>query len=135
LTYYVCVDGVYPNYSDVGPVPVPAVAAGAGVETLFGTNTGHAVEGVDSSGAECILGDVLLTAAKVAGGIPALGQMLQINSDGKTTALYVALGGNKFGGDDRDTFALPNLQGAAPNGLTYYICVKGRFPSREPGRY
>jgi microcystin-dependent protein len=79
------------------------------------------------------MGDVLLTAAKVAGGIPALGQILQY-SDMDNRALDSLLG-NKFGGDRDQTFALPNLQGAAPNGLTYYICVKGRFPSREPGRY
>jgi phosphoketolase len=32
-------------------------------------------------------------------------------------------------GDGVTTFAVPNLQAAAPNGLTYSICDQGIFPS------
>ncbi len=57
--------------------------------------------------------------------------------DGRTlniaqnAALY-ALIGNKFGGDGRTTFALPNLTGAEPIPDTaYYICISGIFPTRS----
>jgi len=42
-----------------------------------------------------------------------------------------ALIGNKFGGDGRTNFGVPNLQGAEPiPDMGYYICVEGIFPSR-----
>lgn len=46
-------------------------------------------------------------------------------------ALYALLG-NRFGGDGRTTFALPNLLGAEPVPNTnYYIALQGYFPTRE----
>jgi hypothetical protein len=39
--------------------------------------------------------------------------------------------GTLYGGDGISTFALPDLRGVAPNGLTYTICVQGIFPSRN----
>jgi microcystin-dependent protein len=72
------------------------------------------------------LGTVTLTAALVSGGMRANGQILSINQN---IALFSLLGTN-FGGNGQTTFALPNLQAAAPNGLTYYICVEGIFPAR-----
>lgn len=46
-------------------------------------------------------------------------------------ALYALLG-NRFGGDGRTTFALPNLLGAEPIPNTnYYIAMEGYFPTRD----
>ena len=83
------------------------------------------------TGAECTLGDVLLTAANVGGGMPARGQLLSISQN---TALFSLLG-VQYGGDGEETFALPDLRSVAPksaNGqaLTYVICMNGVFPSR-----
>jgi len=91
---------------------------------LFGTNTSAGVEG---TGATCTLGEVSLYAGAVVNGIPAEGQLLPISG---FQALFALLG-NKFGGDGVSTFALPDLRGVAPNGLTYAICTQGVFPSAK----
>jgi hypothetical protein len=95
-----------------------------GPDPRFGTDTGTAAAG---RGSECVLGSVWLVAGRVAGGTPAKGQSLQINQN---TALFSLLG-TKYGGDGRTTFNLPDLQSAAPNGLTYVICTEGIFPSLD----
>jgi hypothetical protein len=78
-----------------------------------------------SQARECFLGEVFLSAGRRAGGTPAAGQILSI---GQNTALY-SLIENRFGGDvNQNTFALPDLRGQAPDGLTYLICVEGIFP-------
>lgn len=93
------------------------------VSTVFGQRTGQAITG--TGGTECTLGSVWLTASNRADAatMPASGQMLDVATH---SALYYVLG-NQFGGDS-NTFALPNLQAAAPNGLTYIICVFGVLP-------
>jgi len=73
------------------------------------------------------LGEILLFAGVVANGTPAQGQLLPI---AQNTALFSLLGTN-FGGNGTTTFALPDLRGLAPNGLTYAICDSGVFPSRR----
>ncbi|MDQ3817405.1 MAG: tail fiber protein [Acidobacteriota bacterium] len=55
------------------------------------------------------------------------GQLLQITQN---TALFSILG-NRFGGDGKQTFALPNLGAAAPAKFNYYISVQGIFPPRS----
>lgn len=56
------------------------------------------------------------------------GQILQIQ---QYTALF-ALIGNKFGGDGRTNFALPDLRGAEPQtGSHYCIALQGLFPPRN----
>jgi hypothetical protein len=105
-----------------GPQGPPGPAGGAAPQ--FGTNTNLAVAG---NGQTCTLGEVLLTAASVANGTPANGQLLPINQN---QALFALLGTN-FGGNGITTFALPDLRAAAPNGLTYSICDEGIFPSRR----
>ncbi len=46
-------------------------------------------------------------------------------------ALY-ALIGNRYGGDGRTNFNLPNLTGAEPfPGMKYYIAYIGLFPTRD----
>jgi microcystin-dependent protein len=56
--------------------------------------------------------------------IPANGQLLSIN---QFTALF-SLYGTKYGGNGTTNFAVPNLKQAAPDGLTYAICLAGVFP-------
>jgi hypothetical protein len=90
----------------------------------FGTNTGLAANGNASLDA-CVVGEIRLFAGNVAGALPAKGQLLPISQN---TALFSLLGAN-FGGDGTSTFALPDLRGAAPDGLTYAICTIGIFPS------
>lgn len=58
------------------------------------------------------------------------GSLLQINMNG---ALF-ALVGNRYGGDGRETFALPKLPppAAVPqNKIQYFICVVGSYPARS----
>jgi microcystin-dependent protein len=91
-------------------------------DARFGTGTSGARAG---SGAECTLGDVWLTAGSVSSGVPARGQVLPIASN---MAVFSLLG-TQYGGNGTTTFALPDLRSAAPNGLTYVICLQGIFPS------
>ena len=101
----------------------PDVTADAFVNR-FGTDTGNAQAG---NGAECTLGQILLTASTVAIGTPANGQLLPINQN---TALF-SLIGTIYGGDGRTTFALPDLRAVAPDNMTYSICDQGIYPSRR----
>jgi hypothetical protein len=96
----------------------------AGTQALFGTGTNTAASGTSI---ECTLGEIHLTAASVANGTPASGQLLSISQN---TALFALLG-TTFGGNGITTFALPDLRAAAPNGLTYSVCTVGIFPSRQ----
>lgn len=115
-------DGTWGSYVDLqGP------AGSSGISQYFG-GPGRASGGY---GVECTLGDVWLTASAVGGGTPARGQVLSISSN---NALFALLG-TMYGGNGSTTFALPDLQNAAPksaNGqeLTYVICTQGVFPSR-----
>ena len=81
------------------------------------------------NGAQCTLGEILLFAGVIANGIPAQGQLLAISQN---APLFSLLGTN-FGGDGRTTFALPDLRGVAPNGLTYAICDQGVVPTARAG--
>jgi hypothetical protein len=74
---------------------------------------------------ECFVGEVYLSAGISAGGLPAAGQILPI---GPYTQLFSQIG-NRFGGDvTLSQFALPDLRGQAPDGLTYVICAEGIYP-------
>ena len=77
-------------------------------------------------GATCTLGEIILTAGKTEGDntLPADGQILPINGN---QALFSLLG-KTYGGNGTTNFALPNLKKAAPDGLSYAICVAGIFP-------
>ena len=108
----------------MGPAGPQGPAGPVTPDLRFGINTGNAANGREY---DCVLGEIMLTAAAVAPGLKAEGQLLPIASN---TALFSLLGTN-FGGDGRTTFALPDLQDAAPNGLTYFICTQGIFPSRS----
>jgi microcystin-dependent protein len=71
----------------------------------------------------------MLTPGNVAIGTPASGQILSISQD--TAAALYSLLGTTYGGDGLNTFALPDLTQAAPNGMTYAICTQGAFPQRD----
>lgn len=88
----------------------------------FGTGTEAARAG---TGTPCTLGQVWLTAGNTASGVPARGQVLPIAAN---SALFSLLG-DRYGGNGVSTFALPDLRAAAPNGLTYVICVDGTYPA------
>jgi len=107
-----------------GPIGPQGPIGPPGPDSRFGNLTGLAAAG---NGGDCFIGQIMLTAGSVANGIPANGQILSI---AQNTPLFALLGTN-FGGDGRTTFALPNLNGSAPNGLTYSICDQGIFPSRR----
>ena len=100
-----------------GPQGVPGPTGPAGPDPRFGTNTNNAI----ATSRTCFLGEVILSAGAVAGGTPANGQILLISQSGP---LFNSIGA-KFGGDGKTTFALPDLRGAAPNGLTYSVCTSG----------
>lgn len=99
-----------------GPQGVP------GTQALFGTNTSRAQA---ATGAGCTLGEIRLTAGSFGEGVPAAGQLLAIASN---VPLFTLLG-TTFGGNGTTSFALPDLRGVAPNGLTYMICTNGTFPN------
>jgi type II secretory pathway pseudopilin PulG len=100
------------------------IAKAAQLAARFGSDTNWARAG---RGEECTLGEIILTAGGTANGVPANGQVLAISTN---SALFSLLG-NKYGGDGKTTFALPDLRGLAPNGLTYSICVNGIYPYRD----
>jgi hypothetical protein len=88
----------------------------------FGNDTGNAV----TTQMPCTLGEVKLTAgSRAAAGVPAIGQLLPI---AQNVALFALLG-DKYGGDGKTTFALPDLRPVTPNGMTYSICIYGGWPS------
>ena len=117
--------GTDPEMTPRGAIASVLYALSASPDARFGQNTSLAAAG---SGATCTLGAVWLTAGVVAGGTPAAGQILPISGN---QALFSLLG-TTYGGDGKTTFALPDLRGAAPNGLTYVICATaGVFPARS----
>ncbi|MBK8324049.1 MAG: tail fiber protein [Betaproteobacteria bacterium] len=99
-----------------------AWACAALSDPRFGTNTS---QGLASNGRECTLGEIILSAGFRAAGTPADGRLLQISLN----AALFSLIGTTYGGNGTTNFALPDLRGAAPNGLTYTICDLGIFPS------
>jgi microcystin-dependent protein len=70
--------------------------------------------------------EVELTAGSgAAAGVPANDQLLPI---AQNVALFALLG-DKYGGDGKTTFALPDLRPVTPSGTTYSICIYGDWPS------
>jgi len=108
----------------VGPAGPAGPQGPPGTSSLFGTNNIN--YGAGAAGAECTLGSILLNVSPQypSNYLPADGQVLPISSH---VALFDLLGTN-YGGDGTSTFALPNLQAAAPNNTQYLICVAGIFP-------
>jgi Phage Tail Collar Domain len=90
----------------------------------LGRDTGTAAAG---EGADCTMGQMILTAGNVANGMPARGELLQINH---YQALF-SLIGTTYGGDGRTTFALPDLRKITPANMTWSICDRGMYPRRR----
>lgn len=104
-----------------GPVG-PQGPSGASVpDARFGAS-----QGSDGRTGDCIMATVFLSAATFGPGLLADGRLLSI---AQNTALFSLLG-TQYGGNGTTNFALPDLRSAAPNGLGYYICNQGIFPSR-----
>ena len=95
-----------------------------GTTGIFGTGTNTAATGL--GGTQCTLGEIILTAGPTApaGTVLADGQLLPISA---YTALYSLLL-TTYGGNGITNFGVPNLENAAPDGLSYSICVSGVFP-------
>jgi microcystin-dependent protein len=55
------------------------------------------------------------------------GQLLPINTN---QALFSLLG-TTYGGNGTTNFALPDMRGLEPAGVSYVICIEGVFPSRN----
>jgi hypothetical protein len=110
-------------------VPGPVGPQGApGANDVFVSQFGLRTNGANAGrGAECTLGEVILSGGGLVNGTPANGQLLPIHQN---TALF-ALYGNTYGGNGQTTFALPDLRGVAPNDLTYSICTAGVFPAHN----
>jgi hypothetical protein len=98
----------------------------SGTTGVLGSKTNEAKVNSSDQGVECTLGQVLLTAGTTFTGneMPADGQLLSI---AQNTALF-SLFGTEYGGNGTTTFGVPNLKKAAPDGLTYTVCVAGVFP-------
>lgn len=108
---------------DTGPCAAYVKGCTPGARGAFGHPNGGGL--ATESARECFVGEVYLSAGRSAGGLPAAGQILPI---GSYTELYSQIE-NRFGGDlTQSTFALPDLRGQAPDGLTYVICAKGIYP-------
>jgi Phage Tail Collar Domain/Collagen triple helix repeat (20 copies) len=97
--------------------------AGAPGDAAFGSLTQSAAYGF---GTECTIGEVTLNVGSIANGLPANGQVLPITQFSQLFSLI----GTQFGGDGVTGFALPDLNAAAPNGLTYSICINGVMPTK-----
>jgi hypothetical protein len=109
-----------------GPQGVPGTTGifGPAENTPYGTDPGGTSGGTVPG---CVIGEIKLTAASFAYGVPARGQVLSI---AQNTALFALLG-TSFGGNGETNFALPDLRNAAPAGLIYGICTEGIFPARD----
>jgi microcystin-dependent protein len=109
-----------------GPQGPPGTSASNVLGT--GTNAPIAAPALSVNGplSTCILGDVALTAGRLASNyLPASGQALQIADYGPLFEVVQSA----YGGDGVSFFNLPDLRAAAPNGLTYEICVSGNRPN------
>lgn len=93
----------------------------AGTTGIFGRNTNKATTS-NGYGNTCTTGQVELIAGREfedTGLAPADGQLLPI---GPYPGLFSVLG-TEYGGNGKTTFRVPNLEKAAPDGLTYAICT------------
>lgn len=108
-----------------GPQGLQGPPGPAGTTGIFGTTTiGFNASG--SGGAECTLGQVILSTSSVYPNnwLPADGRLLPIQN---FTAVFSLMGTN-YGGNGTTNFALPDLRKAAPNNTQYLVCVEGVFP-------
>jgi hypothetical protein len=105
-------------YVDDGSGPCAAFVKGCTPAARGGFGHGSGGRPASPPARECFPGEIYLSASSI-GGLPAEGQLLVI---GSYIPLWTQIG-NRFGGDPiQNSFALPDLRGQAPDGLTYMIC-------------
>jgi Phage Tail Collar Domain len=109
---------------NVGPKDDTGAPGSNMPDTRFGNTTQLGFEG---KGRECTIGEVILSAGSVVNGLITDGRLLSI---AQNAALFTLLG-TTYGGNGTTTFSIPDLHNAAPNGLTYSICVSGISPARN----
>lgn len=101
----------------------PAGPAGTGVSGTFGTNTNTVTQGTTTANLPtCVIGSVMLMA-----GTKFPTNYLKADGTVVTSTTYPALV-SYLGGASATNAALPSVQSAAPNGLTYVICATGITP-------
>lgn len=101
----------------------PAGPAGTGVSGTFGTNTNTVTQGTTTANLPtCVLGSVMLMA-----GTKFPTNYLKADGSVITSSTHPPLVAY-LGGASATNAALPSLQSAAPNGLTYVICSTGIAP-------
>ena len=105
----------------VGPTGPQGPPGPSGSAVGFGENTGGAAAG---TGRVCNPGEVIVTQAAVANGVPATGQWLAVS---QYPDLYGAIGcANGCDPASSPThFKLPDLRSTTPNGLTASLCASG----------
>ena len=107
----------------VGPQGLQGPSGASVPDARFG-----AFQGTDGRvSGDCVMATVILSAATYGPGLLANGRLMSI---AQNSALFSLLG-TMYGGDGIQTFALPDLRSAAPNGLAYYICDPGIYPARN----
>jgi hypothetical protein len=125
-TFIAGIRGVTPAINDALPVVIDSSGqlgtTSPFADPRFGNDTSQALA---SNGRDCTLGEIILSAGVRGVGLPADGRLIPIIQN---TALF-SLIGTIYGGNGTTNFALPDLRGVAPNGLTYTICDLGIFPS------
>ena len=107
-----------------GEVILSAGEVANGIPAEFGSGTQAAVKGEPRPNDGWTMGQVTLTAGRVAGGIPANGQSLATDRNLPLAAILPR--DYLIGRGDR--FRLPDLDDAAPDGLTYAVIDEGWFP-------
>ncbi|WP_286215651.1 phage tail protein [Demequina sediminis] len=107
-----------------GPQGPAGPQGSAGTVEWLGYRTGEVASG---RGADCMLGEILLTASTVDNRLPANGQFLPIQ---QFTALF-SLYGTRYGGDGITTFALPDLRPLTPDYMAYSVCMAGVYAARD----
>ncbi len=123
LTYSVCAAGEAPLPSPTTPISKVKPLRDKD-PSPFGSGTQTAVAGEPRPNDGWTMGQVTLTAGRVAGGIPANGQSLAAE---RHPALAALLPSDYLVGRG-DRFRLPDLDDAAPDGLTYAVIDEGYFP-------
>lgn len=107
---------------------IPGPPGPATPDARFGNGTNTATP--RASGRECTIGEIMLTATPLAQGELCNGQYLNRTQE----PVLFDLIGITYGDDPNNAgflFRLPDLRGAAPNGMTYSICTRGIFPAGQ----
>lgn len=119
-THANCLDNPLDRFGGTSP--------GVGNRAPCNANQYPSSGGCGGSAGETMIGEIKLVPYNFVprGFAHASGQLIPI---AQNTALFSLLG-TQFGGNGVTTFALPDLRGLGPSGMTYIIALGGIFPSR-----